>query len=96
MSFFTTPRTFHIKSVGDVVVELTVVAEMEDMDNALLTAENHVDAYWLLGDDGEGSNSQARCELAREIMRYHPEVSKADRQTVIDRVIAQWIEDANS
>jgi hypothetical protein len=67
-----------------------------EMENALLTAENHGAAYRLLGDDGESTNIQARCELAREIVKYHPDLSKADRQTVIAQVIAQWIADSNS
>jgi hypothetical protein len=53
-----------------------------EMANALLTAENHATAYRVLGDDGEGTNIQARCELAREIAKHHPDLSKADRQTV--------------
>jgi hypothetical protein len=67
-----------------------------EMANALLTAENHGAAYRLLGDDGSGSNIQAHCELAREIIKHHPDLSKADRQTVISAVIIKWILDANS
>jgi hypothetical protein len=67
-----------------------------EMENALLTAENHGAAYRLLGDDGGGSNIQAWCELAREIIKHHPDLSKADRQTVISAVIIKWILDANS
>jgi hypothetical protein len=68
----------------------------DEMENALLTAENHGDAYRLLGDDGDGSNTQARCELAREIIKHHPGLSKADRHTVATAVIAKWIADSNS
>jgi hypothetical protein len=67
-----------------------------EMENALLTAENHGAAYRLLGDDGEGTNIQARCELAREITKHHPDLSKADRQTVASAAIDKWVADANS
>jgi hypothetical protein len=68
----------------------------EEMASAIITAKHHGDAYRLMGDDGEGTNIQARCELAREIAKHHPELSKADRQTVASAAIDKWITDANS
>ena len=68
-----------------------------EIDSAILTAENLGDAYRALQlpsmPDG---TTQCRVIISRELIKFHPTITKAQRVDIASQVIAQWIADYNA
>lgn len=60
----------------------------QELQSALLTAENHGDAYRLLHHP-----DCCRAELRKVIANHHPEVSDIEAKTIVETVLTQWLAD---
>lgn len=60
----------------------------EELQSALLTAENHGDAYRLLHHP-----DFCRTELRKVIAKHHPEVNDIEAEVVAQTVVLQWLAD---
>lgn len=60
----------------------------DELQSALLTAENHGDAYRLLHHP-----DFCRAELRKVIAKHHPEVNDVEQETIAQAVLLQWLAD---
>lgn len=60
----------------------------QELQSALLTAENHGDAYRLLHHP-----DLCRAELRRAISKHHPEVNDMEQEVIAQAVLSQWLAD---
>jgi hypothetical protein len=56
-----------------------------ELEMALLTAENHGDAYRLLSQP-----NLCRIELVKIIRRHHPEIKDMEAEVIAHKVLSQW------
>lgn len=68
---------------------------ISEFDSAVMTAENHGDAYRMVDFTGV-DNENARTELLTLLIKFHPRLTNEEMVTVANQVIAEWIADYHS